>query len=227
MLYKNDIALLDILATNNWKRPVYFTAGASPDVFSGFKKFLRYEGMVYRLMPYSSDGTSDFIYEKDILMDSYMNKIDLGDGSKAYYDNYCRRNFDIIKYRQMGNVLAAELIEEGKKEEALKVIKKSLRELPIEVAPEITGNIPLILLLHESGMTKESLSYYSFIFQWHLNNIMWFASQSKRDQQISAWIFEQELQKGQLIRQLLQAVNDTELINRFNSVYQQLGVNPD
>jgi len=48
IIQKNDLAILTIIAANNWKRPIYFT---SPYTSLGFGNFLRKDGLTYRLVP--------------------------------------------------------------------------------------------------------------------------------------------------------------------------------
>ena len=49
-LYKNDLAMLDIIATNNWERPIYFANPFIPRG-TGLENYLESEGMTYRLVP--------------------------------------------------------------------------------------------------------------------------------------------------------------------------------
>ncbi len=48
---KAELAMLDILAHNNWKRPIYFAITVPEDNFIGLKKYLYNEGFAYRLLP--------------------------------------------------------------------------------------------------------------------------------------------------------------------------------
>ena len=49
-LFKNDLAMLAIIAANNWKRPICFTTDRTlADI--GLEKYARQEGMTYRLTP--------------------------------------------------------------------------------------------------------------------------------------------------------------------------------
>jgi hypothetical protein len=55
-LFKNDLAVLDFLATNNWERALYT---ANPNSLAGFldiDKYLHQEGMVYKFMPVIADN---------------------------------------------------------------------------------------------------------------------------------------------------------------------------
>ncbi len=51
-LYKNRLMMLDIVANNNWKRPIYFSGGAfDSEDYIWMKEDLQLEGMVYKLVP--------------------------------------------------------------------------------------------------------------------------------------------------------------------------------
>ncbi|HEY3250597.1 MAG TPA: DUF2723 domain-containing protein, partial [Ignavibacteria bacterium] len=51
-----DLLILDILKTNNWKRPVYFSATVTEDNYIGLDEYLVQEGMGKRIVPYKSDA---------------------------------------------------------------------------------------------------------------------------------------------------------------------------
>ncbi|MBR8535589.1 DUF2723 domain-containing protein [Carboxylicivirga sediminis] len=224
VLYKNDIALLDIIASNNWERPIYFTIGADPEIFNGLEKHLRYDGLVYKLVPQRQQDNTPIFYDTDQLLNTFINKIDLGDGSLAYYDHYCRRTFDVIKYRQIGNLLAADLLEQKRMEEAQAVVLKSLKELPIEAGPDVAGNLPLVHLAFECGLEEKALQYASYLLGRHLNNLLWYAALPQRKQQFAANTFQQELEKGQLVKMVLDTINDPVLNQQLTNVYKQLGI---
>ncbi len=184
----------------------------------------RYDGLVYKLVPHRQEADTPIFYDTELLLDVFLNKIDLGDGSIAYYDHYCRRTFDVIKYRQIGNLLAADLLEKGRAEEAKTVITKSLSELPIAVAPDISGNLPLVHLAHECGLQAEALEYADLLLQRHLNNLLWYAALNRQQQQLASSTFQQELEKGQVVKMVLDTINNAELNEQLNRVYEQLGL---
>ena len=44
--------MLDILANNNWEKPIYFTGGAQADEeYIWLKDYLQLDGMTYKLVP--------------------------------------------------------------------------------------------------------------------------------------------------------------------------------
>ena len=60
-LFKPDLIVLDLVAHNDWKRPIYFAVSVSPDAYVGLEKFFRLEGLAYRLVPVKTDNSSSRI----------------------------------------------------------------------------------------------------------------------------------------------------------------------
>ena len=51
-VYKNRMLMLDIIANNNWERPIYFSGGAfGDDDYLWMKDYLQLDGVVYKLVP--------------------------------------------------------------------------------------------------------------------------------------------------------------------------------
>ena len=53
---KNQLMMLDILANNDWKRPLYFTGGSyAESEYIWMKNYLQLDGLVYKLVPIRSE----------------------------------------------------------------------------------------------------------------------------------------------------------------------------
>ncbi len=120
-LQKNDLAVLNIIAANNWKRPIYFT-GDFGDL--GFGKYLRKDGLSYRLVPVEDDPIN-----ADWMMDKLMNKFTFGNANidGVYFDEENRRHLQGI--RQSYAELASYLADKGRKDDAKKVLEKADKEI--------------------------------------------------------------------------------------------------
>ncbi|MBL7983813.1 MAG: hypothetical protein JNM91_02390, partial [Flavobacteriales bacterium] len=53
-LLKNHLMVLDLLAHNDWKRPICFAVTTGPDSYVGLQDYFRLEGLAYRLVPISA-----------------------------------------------------------------------------------------------------------------------------------------------------------------------------
>ena len=116
-LFKNDAAVLNIIAANKWKRPIYFTSQDGGGL--GFQNYIRQDGLTYRLVPVkSSEVNQDWVYDK------MMTKFVFGNADKAgvYYDEENRRHLNSI--RQAYAMAAINLSQNNKKEQARKMLDK-------------------------------------------------------------------------------------------------------
>jgi len=73
---KASLVVMDVLATNNWERPVYFVMNTSPENYIGLENYLHLEGLAYRVMPVkikTSEGETGEV-NTEALYDHLMNK---------------------------------------------------------------------------------------------------------------------------------------------------------
>jgi hypothetical protein len=126
VIYKNDLAVYDIIAANAFKRPIYFT---SP-VDLGFNEFLQVEGLTYRLVPTRRlpsnemlPGLNDQVQTRKMynnLMDKFVyGSVDI---AGVYFDEPNRRMLQSV--RNAYTKLGVALVKEGKKDKALQVLDR-------------------------------------------------------------------------------------------------------
>ena len=85
---KENLALIDILVHNNWKRPVYFTNSVPNENSIGLGSYLYNEGFAYRLLPLNTDTTTAQQADKSnttVMYNNVMNKFKWGNMKKATY----------------------------------------------------------------------------------------------------------------------------------------------
>lgn len=115
-LLKNESAILNIIAANKWKRPIYFT---SPYGDLGFQQYLRTDGLTYRLVPVkNADVNRKWAYNV------MMNKFAFGGADKpgTYFDEENRRHLNTLRM-QFAQV-AGNLAENGQLKEARDLLEK-------------------------------------------------------------------------------------------------------
>ena len=117
ILMKNDLAVLNVIAANKWKRPIYFTS-MFDDL--GFGRYLRKDGLAYRLVPIESDNINT-----DWMADKLMHKFGSGNANLpgVYFDEPNRRQLIII--RSAYAELAFDLAAKGRKQEAQTFLHKA------------------------------------------------------------------------------------------------------
>ncbi|MEQ8625278.1 MAG: DUF2723 domain-containing protein [Vicingaceae bacterium] len=135
---KNDLTILDILASNNWERPIYFASTTGLDSYIGLENYFRAEGMAYRLVPIRKTNNIDNnpgYVNSDILYNRLMNDFHWGgmDTNDIYMDETNRRM--TMSLRITFSRLAEKLIEENKNEKALAVVDRAFEVMPEENVP--------------------------------------------------------------------------------------------
>lgn len=119
-IQKNDLAMLNIIAANQWKRPIYFTADFSGREL-GFGQYLRNDGLSYRLVPVKNNTGIN----TDWVVDKLMNKFGFGGANVkgVYFDEQNRLHLNSI--RMAYGEAAANLADNNRKEEAKKLLEKA------------------------------------------------------------------------------------------------------
>ena len=136
-ILKNQMMMLDIVANNDWERPIYFTGGSYSDSeYLWMKKYLQLEGLVYKLVPIKTDLGKDNPYlmgriDADLLYD-IVTQWNWGNSEspEIYHDPETRKNS--ISFRSNMARLSEQLINEGKKNKAKTIIDLALEKMPLD-----------------------------------------------------------------------------------------------
>jgi hypothetical protein len=133
-MLKSEMMQLDILATNEWERPIYFVSGGADGALK-LEDYFQNDGYAYRLVPIRTSGRSFLTYgriDTDLLYDNLMNKFRYGrmEEPDVYLDYYNIRTFAVIKLRNNFTRLAEELFKENKKDSAIQVLDRIMELAP-------------------------------------------------------------------------------------------------
>ncbi|TCD47803.1 DUF2723 domain-containing protein [Chlorobium sp. N1] len=178
-LRPQDVAVYDIVTTNFARRPICFALTVDPDGMIGLERFLRLDGLVYRVVPLESSDSMSFsdpalLYRN--LMQRYRYR-NLGDPS-VNIEETARRlsaNYSPLFVRlalELGSssgppvpVLDQEGNEErvDRRELALRVLDRAAAMLPPErypLNPELAGSVvALYVRLGEKARASAYISY--------------------------------------------------------------------
>jgi len=154
---KNDLMIMDLLAANDWNRPVYFAVTTGADAYLNLDKYLQLEGLAYRLVPIESTdremASGGPRIAEDIMYENIM-KFQFG-GMKnkdVYLDENCLRMASNMRI-QIAQ-LASALIEKGKKSKAIKVLDKAMEEMP-EINVPFDATMYSICVAYYQGGAKD------------------------------------------------------------------------
>jgi len=144
-MFKADLMILDLLASNDWKRPVYFAVTAGSDSYMNLEDFFQLEGLAYRLVPLKQPAKRSLFGPAGVNTDIMYNNImdpnkktgwswgGMDQGKTLYMDENNLRMTTNLRIQMM--TLADVLIQEGKTEKARQVLDKCMAVMPENVVP--------------------------------------------------------------------------------------------
>ena len=150
---KGQLAVLDILANNNWERPVYFAITVGQEAYQGLDGYFRLDGLVYRFVPVKSpeNAIDKGTINTDILYDAYMNKFEWGGISNpsVYIDE---NNSRMLMNTKNGFLrLATALKAENDNKKAASVIDRCYEVMPTDVIAPNYYDIFLADMYYKTG----------------------------------------------------------------------------
>src|SRR5690606_34577717 len=142
LLEKKHLVMLDLLATNNWERPVYFSTTVNSADFIGLSEYFQLDGLAYRVVPVRTpvDKNESFLnspgyLNKEVLYTNLMKEFEFRnfDDPDIFYDeNYYRFTANA---RDKFGKLAAAYIEDGNTARAKELIERCFTVFPPETVP--------------------------------------------------------------------------------------------
>jgi hypothetical protein len=147
----DQLTMLSILASSNWRRPICFT---SPYGEVGFGPYLRQEGLIYRVVPAAVNNSQsqslsmDVDKTKDLLMTQFRG----GNANQpgVYFDEENRRH--LLSIRATYAQAAMNLANEGRKQEAVALLDRS----ESIIHPEA---LPYAMVGRDNGHNRTSIVY--------------------------------------------------------------------
>ncbi len=154
MILKNDLMTLDIIAANNWKRPICWTVSSSPDAYQGLDEYLEVTGMIARLSPFKNNQHSMYPISgrvnTKLMEESYKKYLYGGINNNNVYLDETAMRMAVNLQSNIGR-LAEQLVAEGKKDEAIKVMDECFKNLPASEVPYTVYTIPFVNTYYKAG----------------------------------------------------------------------------
>jgi hypothetical protein len=138
-ILKNNLGQLDILGSNRWERPIYYTSGGF-DGSLGLEEYYRTEGLAYRVVPVRTPYESILEMgdiDTDTLYQRLMKKFQWGrmNAEDVHLDFYTIRTLSVIRFRSLYTRLSMELLQEGDTIRAVEVLDRCMELAPSRVLP--------------------------------------------------------------------------------------------
>jgi hypothetical protein len=221
-LYKNDLMLLDMIASNNWERPIYFANPSSVSRVLDVTEYCHLEGFVYRFLPVKAEhyisGVGGINAEKTY--DLYLNKFNWGNlnAPGVHVDRESFRNSIIPKQNFMRTARA--MIAKGEMEKAIELLDRCLEEFPDEKIRFDMYMIPFIEVYYDAGAPEKGNAIAERVFEIYSQNIEYY---NRLDPRLAKYYEQDHSQALAVLQQLgIMARNSRqeELYQRFDSTFR-------
>ncbi len=177
-VHKNNLMVLDFLATNNWERPVYFAITTGAEAYIGLEEYFQLEGMAYRLVPIRTphrEAQTGRVNTR-ILYDNVMNKFQWGN----MYDPSVYLNEDNIRltvnFRNVFHRLANALLDEGQTEKAVEVLDFAMEIMPEHNVPYNYFTLMIGETYYRAGELEKGNKIFARMLDLEEQNLAWYFS---------------------------------------------------
>ena len=181
ILYKNRLLMLDILANNDWERPIYFTGGSfGDDDYLWMKDYLQLEGVTYKLVPIRTPIDPRNPFDMGRVNTEKMYNIvknwDWGNmgSSDIYHDPETRKNS--ITYRSNLARLTENLLNEGDTIHAKEILDLGMQQMPVEHYEYYTLLEPFITGYYEVNEPQKAMEIWEQVASKYQENLKFFSN---------------------------------------------------
>ena len=172
--------MLDIIANNNWERPIYFSGGSfGDDDYLWMKDYLQQDGVAYKLVPIYTPVDKRNPFDMGRIDTEKMYEVvmswDWGNSGSPdiYHDTETRRNG--ITYRSNLARLAEALINEGENEKAEKILDLAMEKMPVKYFEYYSLLEPYILGYYELDKPEKARAIFEEVSKKYQENLVFFS----------------------------------------------------
>ncbi len=223
---KDEMMILDLLATNNWERPIYWAITVGSSKYMNLNDYFQVEGFAYRLVPIKSDSRPHNMQfgsvATDLMYDNLMNKFEYGNMNDPdiYIDENNSRMMTNI--RNSFNRLASALVIEGKKDSAIAVLDRCQELIPNEIVQYGYFALELAETYFAAGDTEKGKAMVTTAFDAYNNELSYFFSLEPRIRNTKDISEEtqRELFYLQKMERMVRSAGDPELSKKIAEALQ-------
>ncbi|HYG04653.1 MAG TPA: DUF2723 domain-containing protein [Chryseosolibacter sp.] len=213
-LEKKDLAMLDVLATGNWERPMYVNHTSLAQFNVDLTKFVVQEGNAFRILPVLNPNPDVDLVNTETAFENMVNKFQfrgLDDPEVYYSQDY--RSF-VQNHRSSLNTLAEALIAENNPAKARDVLMHSLTKMPDAGVRYDYTNARMVSLLFEVGEKEKALEIVNLLTPRLDEQATYYLAKGEygRDLQVSL------IMMGELQR-VLYAYGESDLAKKIEDAY--------
>lgn len=177
-LTKAYLMMMDLLAHNNWERPVYYVTTTGSESYLGLEDYFRLEGLAYRLVPVRYGRTTDRQskgIDLDVMYDNLMNKFEFNVNDPGIYIN--EDNYRMIStFRSSYSRLAGALMDDNRLDSAVRVCDRIMEMIPDRVEPLSYYNITIGEVYYSAGEIEKGRAIFDRLLEIQSEQLDYFFS---------------------------------------------------
>ena len=177
-LTRSEMMIMEMLSTNQWKRPMYFAVTVGNDYYLGLEPYFELVGMAYRITPTRSKDGQPRV-NTEVMYDNMMHKFAYG--NMNYPGIYIDENLMRMcrTHRMMFMQLAEALFNEGQRDKAREVLDYAEEVLPGYNLSYDYTSASMASIYYALGDTDKANAIMTKVAQNSAEYIQWGASLSK------------------------------------------------
>ncbi len=233
-LTKDELAVLDILYSNMYSRPIYFSVTTRENKLMGLGDYMQLEGLGLKFIPVKSTKQTQFgihgngRMDVDKAYDRIMNKFRWGGFDK--YDMYITSSFmpSYYAHKTLFERTAYELLAKFDNDRAVDIVDKYFEAFPHMNFPYNVQTLNL-LRVYERALAYDKLKFHLEILADETEDLLAFY-QSLSTEDLNAGFASDQRAALQIVtemKRMATTANDTEFLNELKQrfdVYEVQGV---
>ena len=187
VIMKNRLMMLDIIAQNNWERPIYFSGGAfGDDDYIWMKDYLQLDGLAYKLVPIKTPIDKNNPYDMGRIdaekMYQLAKKWEWGNSGNpdVYHDVETRRNS--LTYRGHMARLIEKLFNEEQLEKEEEIADLAMQKMPVDLFGYYVYLEPFIGAYYESEATEKARALYKQVVVKYQESLNYYSGITEENQ---------------------------------------------
>ena len=217
---RSEMMVMEMLSTNEWKRPMYFAVTIGNDYHLGLDPYLELTGLAYRITPErNADGRPRV--NTEVMYENMLHKFKYGNMNVPgiYIDENTMRM--CRTHRMMFMELAEALYNEGKHDKCLEVLDFAEKMLPGYNIPYDYTSATMAAYYYQLGEEDKGNAIMQKVAENCAEYLAWGASLPKEHRASAQSTLQHQMAILGYVLQNFERYEQKELFNQYYDVYVQ------
>jgi len=225
-LTKSELMILEMLKTNNWKRPVYFAVTVGDDYYLGMKDHFELTGLAYQVLPIGAKDSGSKVNVEEMYT-NMMTKFRFGgiENPNVYLDENTLRM--CRTHRMMFTELIGALYNQGDSVRTLKALDYCNKVIPGETVRHDYISTGLAEFYYKLGEVQKGDAIMDAVAKDCVENLEWYFSlKSSQRNSVNNRIGHNLAVLGQILR-ICDQEKQKNIMDKYLPIYMKYTKNGD